>query len=200
MHPQEQPGAPGPGGHPRAARRRHRQTELRARYLASLVESSDDAIIGKTLDGTIISWNAGAQRLYGYSAGEAIGRSIAMLFPPHRPPEELPAILEKLRCGVPVPPYETVRRHKNGATVEVAVTISPVKDHAGHIIGASSIARDITHLKREERERLGLIQELTDALRQTSPPEAGAPGPSATPDLEAPLPAPAQRSPTGTDD
>jgi len=156
----------------RAAEQRRilRQTEFRSQFLASLVESSDDSIIGTTLDGTIISWNAGAEKLYGHRTKDAIGRSISLLFPPHRP-EELPEILKQIRNGATVPPYETIRRRKDGTTVEVAVSVSPIKDHAGRVIGASSIARDITHLKREENERLELIRDLTDALDRMPPPE-----------------------------
>jgi len=146
-------------------RRIRRQTDFRERFLASLVESCDDAIIGKTLDGTIISWNAGAERLYGYRASEMIGRPVAALFPPNRP-ELLPDLMEKLKRGETVLPYESVRRRKDGSTVEVAVTISPIRDHAGRVIGASTIARDISRFKREENERLMLIRDLTNALNQ----------------------------------
>lgn len=145
------------------ARRVRRQTEAATTYLASIVQSSDDAIIGKTLDGTIVSWNAGAERLYGYAAVEAIGRPISMLFPPYRP-QELPGLLERIRKGEHVRGFETVRIRKDGAPVEVSLTISPIKDSSGRVIGASTIARDITPRKQEENERLALIQELTAAL------------------------------------
>jgi two-component system, cell cycle sensor histidine kinase and response regulator CckA len=144
-------------------RRIRKQTEASRAYLASLVQSCDDAIIGKTLDGTVVSWNAGAEVLYGYTAEEIIGRNVGILFPRYRP-EELPELLEKLKNGEHVKGLETVRIRKDGTPVEVAVTISPIKDASGRVIGASSVARDITQRKREDNERLALIQELTSAL------------------------------------
>jgi PAS domain S-box-containing protein len=132
-------------------------------YLASIVSSCSDAIIGKTLDGTIMSWNAGAERLYGYSADEMIGRSIADLCPRYRP-EELFEIMERIKQGEQVEQLETVRLHKNGTPLEVSVVISPIKNAEGRIIGASSVSRDISQRKQEENERLALIQELTAAL------------------------------------
>jgi PAS domain S-box-containing protein len=142
-----------------------RGTNSRADYLASLVESSNEAIIGKTLDGTIISWNKGAEHMYGYSAQEMVGRSVSVLFPPNRP-EELPEILERLKTGATVAPYETVRLRKDGTRVDVAVTVSPIKDFAGRVIGASSITRDLSQFRAQEDERLRLIQDLTDALNR----------------------------------
>src|SRR5438105_15033250 len=112
-------------------------------YLAAIVDSSDDAIIGKTLDGTIISWNPGAQRIYGYTAEEVVGQPIAILVPRDRP-NELPAILERLRRGERISHYRTERIRKDGKRVTISVTISPVRDSAGAVIGASAIARDIT--------------------------------------------------------
>jgi two-component system, cell cycle sensor histidine kinase and response regulator CckA len=144
-------------------RRGRRQAEAVAGYLASIVQSCDDAIIGKTLDGTVVSWNRGAERLYGYSAAEMIGRSIAILVPSYRP-EELPEIYEALKRGEGVYGLETVRIRKDGTPVEVSLTISPIKDAAGRPIGASTVARDITRHKQEENERLSLIKDLTSAL------------------------------------
>jgi PAS domain S-box-containing protein len=140
-----------------------RRTEADTAYLASIVRSCNDAIIGKTLDGTIVTWNAGAERLYGYRAEEVIGRSVAILIPPYRP-EELSEIMEQISRGERIERMETVRLRKDGTPVEVAVTISPVRDTQGRIIGGSSIARDISRRKQEETERLALIQELTAAL------------------------------------
>jgi PAS domain S-box-containing protein len=144
---------------------RHR-TETDSAYLASIVRSCDDAIIGKTLDGTIVSWNAGAERLYGYRAEEVIGRSISILIPVYRP-EELSEVMAQISRGERIVRMETVRLRKDGTPVEVAVTISPVRDSRGRIIGGSSIARDISRGKQEESERLALIQELTAALSHT---------------------------------
>jgi two-component system cell cycle sensor histidine kinase/response regulator CckA len=144
-------------------RRDRRQTETVAAYLASIVESCDDAIIGKTLDGTVVSWNPGAERLYGYLAAEMIGRSISVLIPSYRP-EELPEIFEAIQRGDGVDGLETVRLRKDGTPVEVSLTISPIKDAGGQVVGASTVARDITRRRQEENERLGLIKDLTAAL------------------------------------
>ncbi len=116
-------------------------------WLAAIVESSDDAIIGKNLDGIILSWNAAAQRIYGYAAEEVIGQPFALLIPSDRP-DELTGIMEQLRRGERIDHYETVRVRKDGRRVDVSVTISPIRDSSGTIRGASSIARDITTLKR----------------------------------------------------
>ncbi len=117
-------------------------------YLAAIVESSDDAIIGKTLDGTITSWNRGAELIFGYSSEEALGQSIYLIIPDDRKDEE-PLILERVRRGERVDHYETVRKRKDGQLINISVTVSPIRDEDGRIIGASKIARDIT-----ERERM----------------------------------------------
>src|SRR5262249_48653879 len=124
-----------------------RELESRLR-MAAIVESSDDAIIGQGLDGSIVTWNKGAERLYGYTAREAIGKSPALLAPPDHP-DEMPALLARLRPGEQIDHYETVRVRKDGTRVDVSLTISPVRDPDGRIIGASKIARDITARKRE---------------------------------------------------
>jgi PAS domain S-box-containing protein len=155
-------------------RRIRRQTETATAYLASIVQSCEDAIIGKTLDGTIVSWNPGAERLYGYGAVEMIGRSISAIIPPFRT-QELPDILEKIRQGQSVECLETVRVRKDGKSVEVSLTVSPIRDARGRVIGASSVARDITERKLEENERLNLIQELTTALSHAQGQPAGQP-------------------------
>jgi PAS domain S-box-containing protein len=118
--------------------------------LAAIVESSDDAIISKTLEGVITSWNEGAQRIYGYSAEEAIGRPISMLVPPEHP-DEVPGILEKIRRGEKVEHYKTVRVTKDGRRLDISLTVSPIKDAQDNVVGGSAIARDIT--EREEAER-----------------------------------------------
>ncbi|MDD1703340.1 MAG: PAS domain S-box protein [Methanoregula sp.] len=117
--------------------------------LASIVEHSDDAIIGKSLDGVIVSWNAGAGKMYGYSAQEAIGRHISMLVPPDQE-DDLEFILDKIRNGDPVFHYDTVRMRKDGQSIQVSLTISPIKDRAGTLMGASTIARNITERKKSE--------------------------------------------------
>ena len=144
----------------RAARVR---AESDRQYLAAIVESSDDAIYGKTLDSIIVSWNSAAERIYGYSAGEIIGRSIAMLYPTNRR-DELLDIMARIRRGELVGFYETERLRKDGRIVPVAVTVSPIKDGEGKSIGASVIARDISKQKQAEEERQQLIKKLSDSL------------------------------------
>ena len=126
-----------------------RQAEATSLRLAAIVASSDDAIISKSLDGIITSWNGGAERLFGYRAEEMIGRPILRLLPEDRHEEEA-LILERLRRGEHVAPFETVRQAKDGRLLDVSVTISPLRDARGRIIGASKIARDITERKRAE--------------------------------------------------
>ena len=132
-------------------------------YLAAIVESSDDAIIGTTLDGVILSWNSGAARMYGYQADEVKGASISLLSPHYRP-EEWPQIYARIMQGVNIERFETMRRRKNGAVLEVSLTLSLIKDSHGKVIGVSAIERDITARKKEEEERSQLIGELTQAL------------------------------------
>jgi PAS domain S-box-containing protein len=134
-----------------------------AAHLAAVVESSDDAIISKTLTGIVTSWNKAAERIYGYSADEMIGQYASALLPPGRA-SELEATLEKIRRGEHINWFDSVRVRKDGTPVEVAVTISPIAGPTGEIIGASTIARDITDRRREEAERLKLIEDLTQAL------------------------------------
>lgn len=129
--------------------------------LASIVDSSDDAIIGKTLDGVITSWNAAAERIYGYAAGEIVGRHISVLAPAHWV-DEVPALLEKIRSGEKVRRCETVRRTKIGQLIDVALTISPVMDAFGIVTGASTIARDITERKCAELALRRNEHELSD--------------------------------------
>src|SRR3984893_11490443 len=134
--------------------------------LASIVDSSDDAIVSKTLEGVITSWNAGAERLFGYTAKEAIGQPISMIIPLDRRDEET-RILARLRQGEPIDQFDTVRVRKDGVKVEISLSISPVRDAAGKIIGASKIARDIGGRKRIERELYESEQRfrtLADAL------------------------------------
>jgi PAS domain S-box-containing protein len=136
--------------------------DLRER-LAALVESSDDAIIGKSLDGTITSWNAGAERMFGYSSSEAVGKPIQMLLPPERANEES-AILAQIGKGERIDHFETVRVGQDAKRVDVSVTISPIRDRRGRIVGASKIARDIGERKRAEavQERLAAVLESSD--------------------------------------
>jgi PAS domain S-box-containing protein len=126
------------------------------RRLAAIVDSSDDAIFSKTLDGTILSWNAGAERIYGYRAEEVIGQPVSLLTPVDHP-DEIPNILERLKRGGGVEHYETVRVCKDGRRIDVSLTISPIRDDTGHVIGASTVARDITQRRRAEDERAQLL-------------------------------------------
>jgi PAS domain S-box-containing protein len=129
---------------------RLRQSELALRHYAQIVQSSEDAIIGKTLDGIVTSWNPGAEAVFGYRADEIIGTPLLQLIPESHVGEER-AILDKLAKGVSIRHFETVRIHKNGTLLDVSVTISPIHDSEGRVIGASKIARDITQKKRMEQ-------------------------------------------------
>jgi PAS domain S-box-containing protein len=128
-------------------------------YLAAVVRSSSDAVVTKTLDGVITSWNAAAERLFGYTASEVVGKPILLLVPEDRHAEER-EILAKIRQDKPVERYETLRRRKDGSSVHVALTISPVRNAAGQVVGASKIVRDITEKKRAEEEARRLNAEL----------------------------------------
>src|ERR1051325_7485562 len=127
------------------------------RWLAAIVESSDDAIVGKKLDGTILSWNRGAQRIFGYSAKEIVGENVRKLFPPELQPEE-DTIVARLKKGERVEHYETVRLRKDGKRVDVSLSVSPILNAKGKIEGAAKIARDVTEAKRL-RENLRLFSE-----------------------------------------
>jgi PAS domain S-box-containing protein len=133
--------------------------------LAAIVESSDDAIISKNLNGVIQSWNSAAERIYGYTKAEAVGQPITMLIPEDRLPEET-HILEKIRHGERVDHFETIRMHKDGSLVQVSLTVSPIKDASGQIIGASKSARDITERKRIEVDLKSLTHELDSRVSQ----------------------------------
>jgi PAS domain S-box-containing protein len=119
--------------------------------LAAIIASSDDAIIGKNLDGIVTSWNRGAETMFGYSAKEMVGQPLARTIPPDRLREEK-KILSQIRQGERVKRFDTVRQCKNGQSIEVSVTVSPVQDAAGRVVGASQVARDITERQRAERE------------------------------------------------
>jgi PAS domain S-box-containing protein len=136
----------------------HRRAEQASRQLASIVESSEDAIISKDLDGVIATWNRGAQRLFGYFAEEIIGKPVTVLIPEDRQDEET-GILERIRRGERVDHFETIRRRKDGSLVNISLTVSPVTDEFGRIIGASKIARDITDQKRREEQITLLARE-----------------------------------------
>ena len=135
--------------------------------LAAIVESSDDAIVSKNLDGVITSWNRGAERLFGYTEGEAVGQHITLLIPANLRQEEA-TILERLRRGERVEHFETVRKRKDGTTLDVSLTISPVRNREGRVVGASKVARDITQQKQAERA-LRASEERFRAIVETTP-------------------------------
>jgi PAS domain S-box-containing protein len=140
-----------------------RRAEQNANLLASIVESSEDAIVSKNLDGIIMSWNQGAERIFGYTAEEAVGQSILMLIPPDRLEEE-PKILEQLKRGERVEHFETVRVRKDGSYRNVSLTVSPVRTSDGRIAGASKIARDVTEKVRQEQA----LQQANTALSRAN--------------------------------
>jgi PAS domain S-box-containing protein len=135
-------------------------------FLAAIIESSDDAIISKNLQGVITSWNPGAERLFGFSADEAVGRPITIIFPPDRLHEE-PYILEHVGRGERLRHYETVRRRKNGELIDISLTVSPIRDNAGTVIGISKIARDITGQKRDAERLKVTLSSIGDAVIST---------------------------------
>jgi PAS domain S-box-containing protein len=134
------------------------------RRLGAIIESNEDAIISKNLDGVIMTWNSGAERLFGYTAAEAIGRPVTMLIPPERIDEE-PGIIARIRRGERIEHYDTVRRRKDGSAVDISLTVSPIKDADGTIIGASKIARDITERKQAERRQQLLVGEVKHRIK-----------------------------------
>lgn len=140
-----------------------RSMEARNR-LAAIVESSDDAIIGNSLDGIITSWNRGAQRLYGYTADEIVGKPLSLLVPPDHP-DEVPTMMEQVGHGEYIEHFETVRVRKDGTHLDVSLSISPIRDSEGKIIGASKIARDITARKQEDRRKNEFLALLAHELR-----------------------------------
>src|SRR5437868_12444746 len=129
------------------------RNEEASRHLAAIVESSDDAIVSKDLNGIITSWNGGAEKLFGFSADEVINKPITVIIPPDRYHEEQ-QILDKIHCGERVEHFDTIRRRKDGTFVNVSITVSPVKQPDGRVIGASKIARDISERARNDRRRL----------------------------------------------
>jgi two-component system cell cycle sensor histidine kinase/response regulator CckA len=143
-----------------------KQTEQDTRLLAAIVDSSDDAIVSKNLNGVITSWNKSAERLFGYTAEEAVGQPMTLIIPPERHDEET-RILEQLRRGEQVDHFETVRMRKDGRKLDISLTISPLRDAAGRVIGASKVARDITGRKQSERslaEQARLLDLSNDAI------------------------------------
>lgn len=138
--------------------------ELAMYRLGAIVESSDDAILAKDLNGVITSWNRGAERIFGYTAEEAVGKPVTLIFPPDRYNEE-PEILARIRRGERVDHYETVRQRKDGSLIDISLTVSPVIDQRGNVIGASKIARDITERRRAEEQQRLLLREMNHRIK-----------------------------------
>jgi two-component system, OmpR family, sensor histidine kinase VicK len=147
----------------RRARQRLHDTES---FMASIVRDCNDALFGTTLEGSLLTWNKGAQKLYGYTASEILGGPATILESPNQFPSQT-EVLKELKSSGSVPNYETVHLRKNGTPVEVLLTVSPIKEAKGRIIGASMLAQDVSRRKQEEDERIGLIQDLADALART---------------------------------
>jgi len=136
-------------------------------FLASIINSSDDAIISKTLDGIITTWNNGAEKVFGYSPGEIIGKSVSVLIPPHLQEEEK-GIIEKIRKGKSVGHYETERVKKDGEIISVSLIVSPIRDSGGNVIGASKILRDITNRKKTDADLITAHEQLKSRLKEVS--------------------------------
>jgi PAS domain S-box-containing protein len=143
-----------------------KRSDMQAQRLAAIVESSDDAIVSKDLNGIITSWNRGAELLFGYTAEEVIGKPITILIPPDRIDEE-PEIIECVRRGERVDHYDTVRRRKDGSLINISLTVSPVRGADGRIIGASKIARDITERKRAQEQQRLLVKEMKHRIKNS---------------------------------
>jgi two-component system, chemotaxis family, CheB/CheR fusion protein len=143
-----------------------RRAESYEQRLSAIIESSDDAIVSKNLNGIVTSWNRGAERLFGYAADEVVGQSITILIPPERHHEET-MVLERIRRGERIDHYETVRRRKDGTSVDISLTVSPVRDTVGRIVGASKIARDITERRRAQEQQELLVGEIKHRIKNT---------------------------------
>ena len=141
-----------------------KKAEEAAQRLVAIVESSDDAIVSKDLNGIITTWNSGAERLFGYTAEEIVGKSVTILIPPGRHDEEL-GILERIRRGERVDHYETVRRRKDGSVVEISLMVSPIRNAQGIVVGASKIARDITERRRAQEKQRLLVREMNHRVK-----------------------------------
>jgi PAS domain S-box-containing protein len=143
-----------------------KQAEIESAWLAAIINSSDDAIVGKTLDGIITSWNSGASRIFGYKESEIIGQSITRIIPPELLEEEA-KILAQLKQGKHIDHFETVRMAKDGRRLNLSLTVSPVRDSSGNLVGASKVGRDITERKQTEETRQLLLNELSHRVKNT---------------------------------
>jgi len=141
-----------------------REIERAAQRLSAIVESAEDAILAKDLNGVITDWNSGAERLFGYVADEVVGKPVTILIPPDRLDEE-PEILRRIRRGERVEHFDTVRRRKDGSLIDIGLTISPIRNTAGQIVGASKVARDITERRRAQERRDLLLREMDHRIK-----------------------------------
>src|SRR6202042_2110069 len=141
-----------------------KEAEAANARLSAIVQSSDDAILSKDLNGIITSWNHGAERIFGYTSDETIGKPVTILIPADRSDEE-PSILERIRRGERIDHFETVRRRKDGSLVDISLTISPIRNSRGKIVGASKIARDITELKKARERQHLLLREMSHRVK-----------------------------------
>ena len=149
---------------PHQPRRAGGREDLAAHHYQAIIESSDDAILSKNRDGLILSWNRGAERLFGFTSEEAVGRPVTIIIPADRLGEE-PSILEKIHRGQRIEHFETVRQRQDGSFIDISLTVSPIRNSHGKIVGASKIARDITELKKaRERQRL-LLREMSHRVK-----------------------------------
>ena len=146
------------------AEQRLRESEARYREIAAIVESSEDAVLTKDLNGVITSWNHGATRIFGYTAEETIGKPVTILIPAERHDEE-PTILGRIRRGERIDHYETIRQRKDGSRIDISLTVSPVKNREGKIVGASKIARDITDRRQAEQQQRLLLREMDHRIK-----------------------------------
>jgi PAS domain S-box-containing protein len=149
---------------PRKPWQRRAATDSAAQHYSAIIESSEDAILSKDLNGVILSWNQGAERLFGYSAQEAIGKPVTIVIPLDRHDEE-PVILEKIRRGERIHHFETIRQRKDGSFIDISLTISPIRNSRGQIVGASKIARDITELKKARDRQHLLLREMSHRVK-----------------------------------
>jgi PAS domain S-box-containing protein len=144
-----------------------RQAQIDAARLAAIVSSSEDAIVSKTLEGVVTSWNGGAERIFGYAPEEMIGQSIKRIIPPELQAEE-DEILARLRQGERIEHFDTVRLAKDGRRIDISLAISPIRDGVGNIVGASKVARDVSERKRHEEMQRLLFDELNHRVKNTA--------------------------------
>jgi PAS domain S-box-containing protein len=141
-----------------------READRAAQRLSAIVESAEDAILAKDLNGVIMSWNSGAERLFGYTADEVIGKSVTILIPADRLDEE-PQILDRIRRGERVEHFDTVRRRKDGSLVDIGLSISPIRNAAGQVVGASKVARDISERRQAQKQQQLLLREMDHRIK-----------------------------------